>query len=606
MTTQLPRPRITFPLLVLVLLPVAVALGVGIFLATLPRPVPDRPAPATPGPDLVNGALSDGPVWFQDMTAMSGVDFTYRNGVEAKEETILETLGGGVALLDYDGDGLLDLFFPGGGTLAGKQVKGLPCRLFRNLGGWKFKDVTAEAGLDRVSWWYTHGAAVADFDRDGWPDLLVTGYGRLALFRNVSDGKGGRRFVDVTAEVGLKDDQWSTSAGWADLDGDGYPDLYVCRYGDWSFANNPHCPGQRPGAKRDTCPPFRFRPLPHSLFRNNKGKDFRDLFTEQSLKSDGYGLGVVLADLNGDARPDVYVANDTTKNYLYFNRGTQLEDRGVETGAAVDEGGRPNGSMGVDVGDFEGTGRPSIFVTNFQREVHALYRNLGKDLYRHHSRAAGVASIGQHWVGFGTAFIDVDGDGWEDLIIVNGHVYNSLADQERLQRPILLANVSSAGGRSFRRRARGGSFFDVPALGRGLAVGDLDNDGWPDVVVSHMNSPVALLRNVAASGTESPHHWLGLRLVGRDRRDVVGSTVVAELEDGRKLTRFAKGGGSYLSASDTRLLFGPGTASKIRRLTVRWSWGKEQSWDGGALGTDRYWDLLEGEDRPRPSPAPAR
>jgi hypothetical protein len=558
---------------------------------------PPDPPPVDPAPTV------SGRPWFRDMTEASGVQFTCRNGEEADNFTILESLGGGVALLDYDGDGLLDLFVIGGGYFDGpdkKQIKGHPCKLYKNLGNWKFKDVTHEAGLD-IPWFYTHGCAVADYDRDGWPDLLVTGWGRLALFHNVpvdpKDPSRGRRFEDVTGKVGLRDDLWSTSAGWADLDGDGFPDLYVCHYVDWSFDNDPACPGYVAGVKRDVCPPEKFKPLVHALFRNDKGKAFRNVAAEQGFKAEGNGLGVVLADLNDDGRPDIYVANDATRKFLYFNRGGwKLEESAVRAGAAVDEAGRPMGSMGADVGDYDGSGRASLWLTNFQGDTHALYRNLGQERFLHQSQAAGIAALGQTWVGFGTGFIDVDNDGWEDLVIVNGHVMRWPAwGIPMKQRPVLLHNVEQKGRRFFRDISRqGGAFFGTPAIGRGLAVGDLDNDGWPDLVVSNTNGGVVLLRNEAAA--DNPAHWLGVRLVGRDHRDVVGSTAIVEV-DGRRLTRFVKGGGSYLSAGDPRLLFGLGAAAKVWRVTVKWSWGESQSWEG--LEPDRYWELREGEPQAR-------
>lgn len=544
--------------------------------------------------------MKDAPPWFVDRTAASGLCFTYRNGEEADQYTILESLGGGVALLDYDGDGRLDIFVTGGGYFDGPNrtdIKGHPCRLYRNLGEWKFQDVTQQTGLER-SWWYTHGAAVADYDRDGWPDLLVTGYGHLALFRNEEDGKGGRRFTDVTAQVGLHDGLWSTSAGWADLDGDGYPDLYVCHYVDWSFANNPTCRGNALSVPRDTCPPERFHPLIHALFHNDQGKQLRDVSTDHGFHANGCGLGVILADLNDDRRPDIYVANDTNNNFLYLNRGEgMLEEKGMAAGAALDETGHPDGSMGVDVGDYDGSGRASLWVTNYASEVHALYANLGRELFHHQSRAAGIAALGRHFVGFGTGFLDVDNDGWEDLILVNGHVLRRPVSGSPKQLPVLLHNVPRAERRFFENiSGRGGTFFQTPALGRGLAIGDLDNDGWPDVVVSHSNSPVALLRNQGRS-VAGQAHWLGVRLTGRGHRDVVGSTIVLETDEGRRLTRFTKGGGSYLSAGDARVLFGLGASTKVRRLTVQWSWGQSQSWDD--LDVDHYWELEEGQPKPR-------
>jgi hypothetical protein len=539
---------------------------------------------------------ASGPPWLRDRTADSGVNFTYRNGEEADQYTILESLGGGVALFDFDGDGLLDVFLTGGGFFDGAakdQINGLPCKLYKNLGGWKFRDVTREVGLE-VPWWYTHGVAVADYDCDGWPDLLVTGYGKLALFHNEPDGSGGRRFVDVSERVGLRDESWNTGAGWADLDGDGFPDLYVCRYTDWSFANHPACPGLQPGVPREVCPPHRFKPLMHALFHNEQGKSFRNVSIEQGFKAAGYGLGVVLADLNGDGRPDIFVSNDLAPNMLFMNRGGKLAEQAGLAGVALNDTGIATASMGVDTADYDGSGRPSLFVTNFQRELHSLYWNLGNELFLYQSEAAGLAALGRVYVGWGTSFVDIDNDGWEDLLIVNGHLYRKPAGSPVRQRPFLLHNEESHGRRTFRDiGTRGSAIFQTPALARGLAVGDLDNDGWPDLVISNVNSPAVLVQNVAAAS--SPAGWLGVRLVGRGNRDVVGSTVVVE-SAGRKLTRFAKGGGSYLSANDTRILFGM-SGARAERISVRWSWGETQTWEN--LESNRYWELHEGEDKAR-------
>src|SRR5262245_58002753 len=279
-----------------------------------------------PDPDLV------GPDLFEDVTATSGVRATYRNGEEVQPPhlAILESLGGGVAMLDFDGDGLLDLFVPGGGYFDGpdkKQIKGHPCKLYRNLGNLKFRDVTSEIGLDALAggqpWFYTHGCAVGDYDRDGWPDLLVTGWGRVALFRNVPDGKGGRRFEDVTAKAGLdKGVTWATSAAFADLDGDGFPDLYMCQYVDWSWDKHPPCTYD--GKTPDVCPPRSFHGLKHKLFHNTGKGAFIDVSDAAGLKPGGpnasKGLGVIIVDLDGDGKPDVYVANDTVDNFLYRNK----------------------------------------------------------------------------------------------------------------------------------------------------------------------------------------------------------------------------------------------------------------------------------------------
>ena len=259
------------------------------------------------------------------------------------------------------------IFLTGGGYFDGldrKQIQGHPNKLYKNLGNWKFKDVTAEVGLDQPRF-YTHGAAVSDYDNDGWPDLLVTGWGRLALYHNESDGQGGRRFIEVTQKAGLTDTLWSTSAAWADLNGDGFPDLYVCHYVNWSFQNDPHCKDYQNGERRDVCPPKVFDGLPHTLYRNNGNGTFRDVSRDAGLRPDGKGLGVLAADMDDDGRPDLYVANDTSGNFLYLNRGKgRFEDIALEAGVALDDKGKATGSMGVDAADYDGSGRLSLFVTN--------------------------------------------------------------------------------------------------------------------------------------------------------------------------------------------------------------------------------------------------
>ena len=545
------------------------------------------------------------PPFFEDVTAASGVRHTYRNGEDTADHlSILESLGGGLAVIDYDGDGRLDLFLTGGGHFAGpdkKEIVGDPCRLYRNLGDFKFEDVTAAAGLDALAgkapWFYTHAAAVADYDRDGWPDLLVTGWGRVALFHNERAPDGGRLFKDVSAAAGLdKGITWATSAAWADLDADGYPDLYVCQYVDWSFSNHPtDC--KYDGKTPDVCPPKRFKGLRHKVYKNDRGV-FADITEPAGLHPGGdwasKGLGVVAVDVNGDGKPDIYVANDTVPNFLYVNQTLggpiKLLERGLVSGTALDGGAAANGSMGVDAGDPEGTGKPALWVTNYENELHALYRNLtpspDRPSFVFATQPSGIAAIGQKFVGWGTGFLDFDHDGWEDIFISDGHAIRFPTGTTRRQKPVLLQNKN---GKFTDVTKRAGTYFAEVHLGRGAVWADLDNDGRFDLVCCHTNEPVSVLKNVA---DVAGRHWLGVTLAGKDHADVVGARVVAETADG-KMTRFAKGGGSYASSPDRRHLFGLGAADRVAKLTVYWPDGTTQEW--ADVPADRYVVIAQGQ-----------
>ncbi|MFL5341709.1 MAG: CRTAC1 family protein [Gemmataceae bacterium] len=620
---------------------VAVGLFASLIAACNGRSTVDE-LPAEAGP--VFPVVASGPDFFADVTAKSRVEFRYRNGEEARHMAILESLGGGPALLDFDGDGKLDLFIPGGGYYEGPdaetylrdmaawrdrartdpsapkpappKIHGHPGKLYRNLGNFQFEDVTDQVGLGLQPDFYSHGCAVADYDRDGWPDLLVTGYGRVVLYHNEPDGKGGRKFVDVTAKAGLlgtdKDGLsaeagqpgphfWSTSAAWADLDGDGYPELYLCQYVNWSWDNNPLCSGYTTRIPRDVCPPKQYDSRPHTLWKNNGNGTFTDVTKEAGLRTPprpdrdyGKGLGVLIVDVDGDGKPDIYVCNDTTDNFLFLNRSTpgklKFEERGLALGVARDHNGVPNGSMGADAADFDGGGRPAVWVTNYENEFNALYRNQifnGRLAFTFQTPAAGLTALGPNFVGFGTKFVDIDNDGWEDLVISNGHVIHFPPRNNLRQRPIIFMNLEQeTQGGAQRRFAdgsfRGGDYFQKEHRGRGLAVGDLDNDGRQDLVFVAVNEPVRILRNVAEG-----NHWLGVELRAKGHADIVGAKLTLEVGD-RKLVRFVKGGGSYLSAHDQRVVFGLGSATKAGKLTVEWPSGEPrvQQWD--ALAIDKY------------------
>lgn len=584
----------------LLALPCALFIGLGCT-GNNSDPAPQASLQSRPPAVSVKTPATDpasGPGYFDDVTAVSGLAFTYRNGEEANRYSILESLGGGVALIDYDRDGLLDIFVTGGGYFDPKTgaIRGHPNRLFRNEGNWHFRDVTAEVGLPTEGVFYSHGCGVGDYDNDGWPDLLVTGYGRLALYRN-----NHGRFEDVTENAKLWPDNrpvhWSTSAAWVDFDGDGLLDLYICHYVDWSPQNDPRCKGYGPDVPVDVCPPNRFNPLLPQLFRNNGDGTFRDVTREAGLKP-GKALGVLAVDLNDDGRPEIYVANDAIEKHLYVNLGGgKFAESAATWGVSGSEQGLPDGSMGVDAADYNGAGRFSLFVTNYQRQVHALYCNEGRQLFRHVSSRVGIAALGRTFVGFGGGFLDFDLDGNEDLFISHGHVVRHPIPPTTLtQRAVLLRNLRQPGisPRDVRFEdvsAHAGPYFHTAHRGRGVAFGDLDNDGRIDIVLNPCNEPVTLLRNRVGGG----HHWLGIKLVGRPNPDAVGAKLVLEVGD-QKLARAVKGGASYLSANDSRVVFGLGDATGVGRLSVRWPWGQTQSWDG--LAIDRYWTLIQGDAEP--------
>lgn len=499
---------------------------------------------------------------FRDRSVEAGVNFTYHNDELHSDFSILESLGGGVAVIDYDQDGRLDLCFSGGGAFEDRQAVGAPLGLFRSLANWEFIDVTLAAEVGD-STYYSHGVCAADFDNDGFDDLLVTGYGGLILYHNRGDG----HFQRLTA-TGLDDHLWSSSAAWGDFTGDGILDLYVAHYVDLSFDNNPHCEGLT-GESRDVCPPRRFEPLPHLIYVGNGDGTFRDATEESEIQPSGKGLGVVAADVDLDGDLDVYVTNDTVPNLLYRNDGQgKFTDISQISGTAFSDQGTPDGSMGVDVGDYDSDGLPDLWVTNYERENNALYRNLGGGLFRHASQSAGIAALGAMWVGWGTRFMDADLDGDEDLIVTNGHVIRFPNNSPRRQLPLMLENRDA---RFINVAAAAGDYMKSPHCGRGLATGDLDNDGDEDVVITHVNEPVAILANESATNA----NWLLIRIIGRQSsRTSIGSSAVARIGEHRML-RQIRGGSSFASTSDPRIHFGCGSNSKVDELTITWGSGSQ-------------------------------
>ena len=499
---------------------------------------------------------------FQEQEAESGFSFTYHNGEEAKQNAILESLGGGVGLLDYDRDGLLDLFLPGGGSFdAGPAVLGVASALFRQITEGRFVDQSVLAGV-ATSTQYTHGVAVGDFDNDGFADVLVTGYGTPTVWHNCGDGC----FQDVTTATGLFDHFWSSSAGWGDMNGDGALDVYLTHYADWSFENHPRC---GTAAQPDVCPPRRFEGLDDALFVSDGAGSFVNGSAAAGLKPRGKGLGVLLVDLDDDHDLDIYVANDTDDNFLYVNDGTgHFDETGMLSGTAVDDKARPNGSMGLAVIDYNRDGRVDLCVANYEDEAFALYQNNGAGLFSHVSSKTGIEAIGRLQVGFGTISGDFDGDGDEDLVVSNGHVIHHPVNAPLRQEPLFLLNNGKS--RFERAIAPPGQYFSQPHKGRGLASGDLDGDGDLDLVFANNNEPSAILMNQ----TERHGRGLVVDLVGTaSPRDGTGAKVVLVTSQG-ELIRHAFGGGSYLSASSRSPHFGYSREMTPRSLRVHWPSGR--------------------------------
>ena len=504
---------------------------------------------------------------FEDLGARFVKPAAYHNGREAKRYAILESLGGGGAIWDYDGDGRPDVSLPGGGEFEGESsLRGWPHHLWRGVGDGIFQDVTshAEAGLSSR---YTHGCAAGDWNSDGFADLLSTGYGGVELWSNLGDGT----FREVHAETGLTDPSWSSSAGWADVNRDGWLDLYVAHYVDWSFEHDPECRGLGPTG-RDVCPPREFRGLDDRLFLNAGDGTFRAAGKEIGLVPEGKGLGVLLADFDHDADVDIYVANDTTDNFLYWNDGKgQFREGGLVAGVALDDRAQPNGSMGLALGDFDGDLLPDLWVTNFEQETFALYRNLGAQSFQHVSRASGVTAIGSVYVGFGTVAEDFDLDGDEDLAVLNGHIIYHPPNSTESQVPVFLENLGTA---RFQRTMPepGEGYFHQPHQGRGLAAGDLDGDGLCDLLAVHNNEPLTWLRN-ASEARGTAYHVV---LVGRNsERDAVGARAVLRSSTAGRL-RHRFGGGSYLSQSDRTLRWGLPRGETFVELEVVWPDGDVQ------------------------------
>jgi hypothetical protein len=510
---------------------------------------------------------------FVEMRDVSGIDYWNVTG-EKDKRFIVSSLGTGAALFDYDQDGDLDLYFANGARIEGVAIAGYgEPRLYRNEGGFRFVDVTGEAGLAREG--FGQGCAVGDADNDGFPDLYVTGIGANVFFRNLGDGT----FADETETTGTGFESWGTSAAFVDADGDSDLDLYVTNYADPDITKLP-LPGDGPSCRFIAtpvfCGPTGLAGANDVYFRNEGNARFTNRTKESGLEDaiGAYGLGVVAGDYDGDGDQDLYVSNDSVPNYLFQNDGRgNFVETALFAGVAYNTDGLAQAGMGVDFGDLDGDFHLDIFVTNFSHDTNTAYRNLGNGVFSDATTELNLRMPSWFYLAWATRFVDLDNDGDEDLFVANGHVYPEAGSADRqtayAQRNQVFWNLG-------RGKFEEGAFPPGDAMEevfstRGGAFGDLDDDGDPDVALVNIDDPASLLRN-----DSGPNHWLGLRLVGTtSNRDAVGARVWATSGPRRQMKEVHPSG-SYLSSSDPRLLFGLGSLAEAVAIRIRWPSGSEQ------------------------------
>ena len=541
---------------------------------------------------------------FKDVAAQSGLKFQHYNGMTGKFY-LPEITGSGGALFDFDNDGDLDVYLVQGNVLEPNTKPAVTMfpwrspqpprgRLFRNElgrpGVISFTDVTEESGI--LATGYGMGAAVGDINNDGLPDLYLTNLGSNQMYLN----KGAGKFVDVTKESGTDDPRWSTSGSFVDYDRDGWLDLMLVNYAEFSVTNSPNCYAATTAP--DYCTPRVFRSPGNRLFHNRGDGKFEDVTVRARVdKEFGHGLGVVAADFNDDGWPDIYVANDGDPNQLWINQknGTFVNDA-LLAGAAVNRNGQAEAGMGVDAADFDSNGTDDIFITHLMDETNTLYVNQGEALFEDRTREAGLAIPGRRFTGFGTLFFDYDNDGALDLFVANGAV-QLLPQLVREKHPFplgqpnqLFRNTGKAGFVEI--GAEAGPDLQLLEVSRGAAFGDVDNDGDTDVLVTNNNGPVRLLLNQVGNR----NHWLGLRLVGKTGRDMLGAQVDVVTGSGTILRRRVRTDGSYLVGNDPRVLVGLGQAREVKSVRVRWPDGTSEEWK--SVPVDRYTRLKEGTTGP--------
>jgi len=545
-------------------------------------------------PNFSGAPLPPGPsVRFTNVALKAGVDVHMINGAETKKY-IFESTGSGVALIDYDRDGYPDIFLVNGSRLESFAPGSAPTNhLFHNNRDGTFTDVTARAGVASSGW--GQGVCVGDFENDGFDDLFVTYYGRQnVLYHN----NGDATFAEVTAKAGLDElsRNWSTGCAFVDYDHDGRLDLFVASYVDFNPATV-GLPGSGPNClSRGVavfCGPRGLPAARPHLYRNQGNGKFSDVSTPAGITkaSDCYGLGVLTGDFENRGWPDIYLACDSTPSLFLRNSGDgTFVERGVEAGLAYDEDGREQAGMGVSAGDYDADGWLDIFKTNFEDDVPDLYRNEGDGTFTFRTFDAKLG-FNLKYLGWGGGFFDYDNDGWPDIFIANGHVYPELENQHHPESPYRQRNIlyhNSANGRFEDVTSTSGPGLELRRSGRGVAFGDLNNDGRLDIVINNQNDPPTILHNES----ESSNHWISIRTVGtKSNRDGIGARVTL-VAGGRRQIQEVTSGGSYLSQNDLRLHFGLGTATKIDRIEVHWPSGTLDKLENVPL--DRFVTLEEG------------
>jgi hypothetical protein len=574
--------------------------------ATTPPQEPSKPVTA-------GGFVDGAPIVYEDVTKKTGIgSFVHRSGTPEKNY-ILEVPGSGVALLDYDNDGWLDIYLVNGSTfeaLDGKE-KAPRAALFHNNHDGTFTDVTAKAGVANERWGF--GVAVGDFDNDGWPDIYVSNFGKNRLYRNNHDGT----FTDVAEKAGVTLGGWSTGVTFGDYDGDGKLDLFVAGYVQFDTKNLPK-PGSDAGSysfcqyrgQNVMCGPRGLRGEHDHLFHNNGDGTFTDVSEKAGVSDPNgyYGFSAAFADINDDGRLDLLVANDSTPNYLYLNKGDgTFEDASYASGFAVNENGREQAAMGLAIGDYNNDGKLDLQTTNFSDDYNTIYKNEGEGGFTDVSFAAGVGETTVPYLGWGTAFIDFENSGFKGIFAANGHVYPAVDKNDWgttfAQRPLLFRNVD---GEKFKLvPAATGSGLAEVLKSRGAAFGDLFNRGQIDIVLNNLDSPPTLLRNVG-----SANNWITLKLVGTGKSpaDAIGATVWVTA-NGITQRQDVISGGSFLSSSDLRPHFGLGSTTKLEKLEIRWPSGKKEMVP--VSGLNRIVTIVEGKGevegkRESEKPKPAR